>query len=227
MMKAQCPHCEGTRNCEIKGHFKERWSSGDGYNSVDGCNEHYLLQCLGCETVFYQIDSSNSEDWDGRINPRTGEEEIYHPVSTRVYPPTEGAALKPEWVSELSKIDWQLFSIVDQVYEARERHLIILAAVGLRTAFDRATEVLGVEPGKPLSVKVSDLVEKGLVGAKEAELLNLIVEAGNAAAHRAWAPDESEIDSLLEWLERFLVRSVVRVGSPESIKDIPARAKSG
>jgi hypothetical protein len=171
------------------------------------------------------VESSNSEEWDGRINPVTGEDEIYHPVTRRTYPSSESAILKPDWVSALGAIDWQLFSIVDQVYEARERNLLILAAVGLRTAFDRSAELLGIEPLVPLASKVEQLLVKGAIGAQEAELLKTIVDAGSAAAHRGWSPTLGEFQVLLEWLELFLMRSLIRSRSPDGLVSIPAKPK--
>jgi hypothetical protein len=204
---------------------EETWAVGDEFTSVDGFNDHRLLRCRGCETVFYLVESTNSEDWDGRFNPVTGQEEMYHPVTRRTYPAPESALLKPEWVAILREVDLQLFSIVDQVYEAREHRLLILAAVGLRTAFDRSTELLGIDPAKPLVAKVEDLVDRGAVGMQEAALLKVIVDAGSAAAHRGWSPTPEEFQVLLDWLEQFLVRSFVKPRSPDSVKSIPAKPK--
>lgn len=58
--KAHCANCKGSRNCDIRGEFD------DGYSDevVTGNTKWLILQCRGCETVFVQTVSTNSEDYD-------------------------------------------------------------------------------------------------------------------------------------------------------------------
>ncbi|MGF6782433.1 GMP synthase PP-ATPase subunit [Paraburkholderia sp. GAS334] len=60
----------------------------------------------------------------------------------------------------------------------------------------------------------------GFVGETEANVLATVANAGNAAAHRGWSPDETEFRKLLEALEQFIKRTVI---SGKSVLEIAAR----
>ena len=92
--------------------------------------------------------------------------------------------------------------------------------MGLRTALDRTTAVLKIDPGLTLEKKVEGLRISGFVGDTEANVLATVANAGNAAAHRGWSPDETEFRKLLEALEQFIKRTVI---SGKSVLEIAAR----
>jgi hypothetical protein len=54
--KAHCPTCDGERTCEIHGTVYKTWDWEDKYQgySMNGGVDHSLLECRGCETVFYE-----------------------------------------------------------------------------------------------------------------------------------------------------------------------------
>ena len=58
------------------------------------------------------------------------------------------------------------------------------AAIGARTAFDRATEKLGIEPSLTFAEKLEKAKSDGLVGTNERNALEVMISAGSAAAHR-------------------------------------------
>lgn len=217
--KAQCPRCNGERNCSVHGAVDEPWDWTDGRNAANGQVDHRLLQCLGCETVFYWRSSWESEDWDVRVGS-DGTQEHYHPVTVTTYPMPERAMKRPDWIWDLSGVDPKLATILAQTYDAADAGALILAAVGLRTALDRTTEFLKIDPGLSLEKKVEGLRNSGFVGETEASVLATVANAGNAAAHRGWSPGEAEYQKLLEGLEQFIRRTVI---SGHSILEIAAR----
>ncbi|MGH8394002.1 MAG: hypothetical protein ACRESN_17350, partial [Pseudomonas sp.] len=87
--RAHCPRCDGERKCIIHGQFDQPWSVEDGRNYMDGQIDRKLLQCAGCETVFYHQSSWNSEEWDNDYHPVTGETIISHPRTIETYPAPE------------------------------------------------------------------------------------------------------------------------------------------
>ncbi|MFC5427951.1 DUF4145 domain-containing protein [Paraburkholderia denitrificans] len=219
IFKAVCPRCDGERNCGVHGALDEPWEWTDGRNATSGQVDHRLLKCLGCETVFYWRGSWDSEDWDVRVGV-DGAQGYYHPITVTTYPMPEKTASRPDWIWDLSSIDPQLATILTQTYDAKEAGALILAAVGLRTALDRTTEFLKIDPGLSLEKKVDGLRHRGFVGETEANVLATVANAGNAAAHRGWSPDETEFRKLLEALEHFIKRTVV---SGKSVLEIAAR----
>ncbi len=100
------------------------------------------------------------------------------------------------------------------------------SAIGLRTALDRATEVLGVDPAITFAEKLDALVEGGWIGQTEKEILYVVTDAGNAAAHRGWAPDSHEIADLLTALSLFLQKAFIVGKKALSVKStIPGKPK--
>ena len=49
-----------------------------------------------------------------------------------------------------------------------------------------------------------ELLLGGWIGTKEHDILSVITDAGNAAAHCAWSPGEKEITQLVYAMETFL-----------------------
>ena len=209
-MKAHCPRCDGERNCDIHGLFDQSWSEGSGYHSIDGHIEHRILQCRGCETVFYWSKSTNSEEYDHHHDPVTGEEEVFHYPTYETFPAApDKKNPRPDWTWTLNKVDATLAQIMDEVYRASDQQAFILASIGLRTAFDRTTELLAIDPAISMEEKVRALLTGGWIGETEAKTLGIVAEAGNAAAHRAWSPDAEEFKDLLHTLEQFLERALL------------------
>lgn len=222
-LKAHCPRCDGERNCSVHGVIDEPWDWTDGTHSANGQVDHRLLKCLGCETIFYWRSSWDSENWDGRILA-DGREEIYHPITISTFPMPEKTSGRPDWIWNVSSIDPQLASILTQTYDAYDAGAFILASVGLRTALDRTTEFLKIDPALSLENKVKSLRDNGFVGETEANILATVANAGSAAAHRGWSPGGTEFRTLLTALEQFIARAVVSGKSALEIAEkIPPR----
>lgn len=227
-MKAHCPRCDGERNCDIHGSFDQRWSDGSNSYSVDGYIEHRLLQCRGCDVVFYRSSSTNSEDYDHGYDPQTGEETVYHTETVETFPaaPVKGESGRPDWAWTIQKADHTLARIMDEVYSAAAAGSLILSSVGLRTALDRCTEMVGIDPAISMQEKVKALLTGGWVGETEAQTLSVVAEAGNAAAHRAWSPHTDEFKALLHTLEQFIERAIMSGKDALNVAaKIPAKPK--
>ena len=114
----------------------------------------------------------------------------------------------PSWITRLKPIDKQLYDVFSSVYEALDHDLGVLAAIGLRTSFDRATDLLGIEPHLPFNQKLTALSDRKFISDTEKETLTVLVEAGNSAAHRAWTPNDDAFDTLMMIAEGFLQRNI-------------------
>lgn len=159
--------------------------------------------------VFYWQSSWDSEDWDFRYNHATGEEESFATVRIETHPSPEKKSRRPDWSWSLHKQDKALSAIMDEVYQTSEARSYILASIGLRTALDRITEMLGIDPELGFEKKVQALFDGGWVGDTERQTLDVVADAGSAAAHRGWTPDEEAFRVLLTTLEHFIQRAIL------------------
>ncbi|WP_353035168.1 DUF4145 domain-containing protein [Mesorhizobium sp. M1328] len=50
-----------------------------------------------------------------------------------------------------------------QIYKALDHDLNILAAIGIRSAFDVASEVLGIDPEQAFEAKLKTMEDSGLI----------------------------------------------------------------
>lgn len=128
--------------------------------------------------------------------------------------PTPTRRARPDWMLDnfagISAIsDPDLRRLLDEVYAALDTDLRVLAAIGIRTSFDRASELLGIEPDLSFQAKLRALEGSGHIGANEKEILDALTDAGSAAAHRGWRPSTEELNTMMEIIESFLHRSFV------------------
>lgn len=223
--KAHCPNCNGERACNVHGRTTQKWEWSDNLGgSVDGGTEHLLLECRGCETVFYARVDWNSEDMDywtgdnGETHCEYARHEVTYPKPTSL--------VRPRWLDSLSNRDETLYAILNEMYLACDNSSFILAAIGLRTALDRATDKLGINPALTFDAKLQQLKTGGWIGETEYLILDVVTDAGNAAAHRGWQPDEQQVSQLVQAMEVFLQRAFIVGKQALSIKEkIPPKPK--
>ncbi|MGV1873619.1 DUF4145 domain-containing protein [Agrobacterium rosae] len=215
--KADCPFCNGKRSCRLRGEAKTtyRYDHGGG-NETNGGATYSLLQCLGCDGVFYEDKSWSDQHEDVEYGPDG--QHYWVPIYEYDIYPKPDSQIRPKWFEELSSKDWQLHRILYEVYNAIDQGSHILAAVGLRTTLDRATEKIGIDPAITFEEKLDALISLGLVGNTERAILEVIIDAGSAAAHRGWQPNRVSVLKLLTAVEAFLHRAFIVGDDALSVK---------
>lgn len=176
-----------------------------------------ILQCRGCEYVFVQTVSTNSEDYENSYDDVGNTVTDY--TETIRYWPSPAKRSYPEWMSKygiqvpnVEKLD----EVVLELYTALDADLRRLSAVGVRTTFDVASEILGVGQELSFRAKLSKLVDLGHIGAPDKDRLAAIIDAGSASAHRGWKPELADLSVMMDILEHFIFVAFVE----------PARRKS-
>lgn len=225
-VKAPCPTCNDYRNCLILGHINVPWEyENDDGDSACGGVDHSLMQCQGCDSVFYLQESWNDQDVDRWIT-RRGEEKYEANLTRQTFPQAVDKE-RPRWVERLLHEDYQLHEIMTEMYRAFDSGSYILTVVGLRTAFDRGVRLLGIDPAITFDEKLEKLIAEGHVGESERAILSIIVNAGNAAAHDTWSPGQDGAQKLITAVEAFMHRAfIVKKDALEIIaKQIPEKQK--
>jgi hypothetical protein len=155
--------------------------------------DYRILACRGCSTVYFQTTTATFG---------AGPEDV------RYWPPPS-KRVRPNWLWKLWKADRDLADLFGDIYTAMDGDLGVLAAIGVRTVFDRASELLGVDPAQTFAEKLTALTQLGKVGTDERFMLDVLIDAGGAAAHRGWKPSWEELDAMMGIIEQFLYRAFI------------------
>ena len=219
--KGHCPSCGPDKNASVLA-SKKRIQEGS-YGLVSTTKHYRLLQCLACDSIYFQYESAFSDDWDIVRDPYTGEEkEILR--STIKHWPLPSVLPIPTWEDELN--DTELQDLLKETHGALDSGFLVLAAIGARTALDRALILKGANRAHGLARKLKELEKSGVITREEHQLLSVLTEAGNAAAHASWKPDLDELISLVRGVEIFIQRAFIqKIEVAKLKKGVPPRAQ--
>lgn len=218
-LKDTCPFCCSYRKVQLLNQYKRDYlEHGDAWVH----QTYRFFQCNVCDKPFLRIDITSRDDF--RINhDQRGNGSVYHP-STTAYWPQQPKRRRPYWLFRLEYTDEVLSHLLETVYVAFDNGLNFLSAIGLRTAFDRTSELLGTDPSKSFAAKLSQLLNCGHIGASERAALDILTDAGSAAAHRGWEPSDDQLRILMSIIEQFIYRTLVLDEDAKQLKSqIPPR----
>ena len=141
-----------------------------------------ILECCGCERIYFRRDYWFSE-WDTQgEHPITGEPTLELGVQTN-YWSAPVTRKRPTWLGSVADADRVLGNLLDEMYSALDNDLRVLAAIAARTIFDRASELLGIDPAGTFKEKLNSLGANGKISIDEESTLEILVDAGSAASH--------------------------------------------
>lgn len=224
--QAPCPNCGGSRNCFVRGRYSATRDGTDVPGEVYDCTTGFLLQCAGCSTIFYGEEYFFSEVEHEVRDPETGEMRL-EPIVTCKFWPTVEARSRPDWFGEVSAVDAHLKSLMTELYSALDNGLMVLAGIGVRTCFDRVTELVGVDPSLPFARKLEALLTDGRIGITEKDILAALIDAGSAAAHRGWSPSSDDLRTMMDVLEQFIHRTFILRSESEQLRGrVPSRRRN-
>lgn len=220
-IKGCCPECNSERATVIEFYSK---ILNDEYFHFS--LKYFILECRGCGYYYFMHTKEDYEESYQVTNEHTGEIETYIPATTEYWPPPVKRK-PPDWIYKIYEKNSSLHKLLYEIYTALNHGLNVLVAIGIRTAFEKTYEVLELDLQKQtFKAKLSELVTKQLITAKDEQLLSVITDGGSAAAHRAWSPNLEQLNGMLDIFESFLNRVFVLgdIGS-ELDKKIPKRNK--
>jgi hypothetical protein len=219
IVKAHCNQCGGGRKAQIRASYTADGTDGQ----TSWSNTHEVLECCGCGGVsvrrqhwFSEWDYIEGDDANGTMRLVPGIRVTYWPPETKRH--------KPAWASGLS--DSVLRGIFDEVYQALNAGLTVLASIGTRTLLDRAMYLRVDDPPGGFKGKFDRMVQEGYIGREERTILEIIADAGNAAAHRGFAPAPQMLTTIIAAVETFLYREFVLKSEARAVKSsTPPREK--
>ena len=169
--------------------------------------KYTLFICCGCESVTLRRQYTFSEWEDNQL-----EIEFYPPqVSRRL----------PSWHDKLPS---EMQDLLTEVYIALHSNSRRLALMGARTVIDMfILDKIG-DSGS-FKEKLKALVDGGYLGSKQRNILDVALDAGNAAAHRGYNPLPEDLNHIIDVVESLLQFYILEVQSNSVKEKIPPRAR--
>ena len=212
-----CNGCKRKTNHFIRGEHTRRDDDGEFWR----IHRLLIIECRGCENLALVKAELFSEWVESILDPHTDdpdaienwEEEIYPPVTYRPPPP---------WFEDLP--DGTLRDISAEIYKSLQTDSHYLATFGSRTLIDRLI-VLTIGEQASFQKGLQALEDAGKLSPHERKILEPVINAGNAAAHRGWAPTKEQIAVILDTVEGLIHRLLVLPKLADELKEaVPGRS---
>lgn len=215
IIKTHCYNCNNETNQDVL--YKDieivprgitlRNDIGDNINEIWEVIGYLwsLTKCKGCDKInFKHIIRS--------IPPFEETDETF-------YFPKKAIRDLPSWVKN---IPIEYIDILKEVYIAINEKLFTLALTGTRTLLDiYIVEKIG-DTGN-FKQKLNKLVEKNIITASKAIVLETTIDAGNASTHRGYKPEKKTLFQILDIVENLLESEIVDRAASQIKEKTPKR----
>ena len=224
IIRGHCPNCGTGRKAHVQ--YEHEVHSSNNDDGTSASETGMILECCGCEQIYFRRDYWFSE-WDEIVyDPISDEPRMKQGIET-VYWPAPVRRQRPDWLKSIEESERDLGKLLDEMYTALDNDLRVLAAIAAQTVIDRASQIFGVDPVLGFKEKLDTLFDNGRISVQEKGILQVLVDAGSAAAHRGWRPKVDELSTMIDVLESFLNRSFVLGDGITKLKAaVPTRPKS-
>lgn len=215
-----CNQCSRKTRNFIRGeYFRSDYDPREGV----GLNKRMLIiECCGCENLALVKMTHFSEHVDYFEDPNTGRPHIEELWEESIYPPVTYRT-PPQWFDDLP--DATLREISEEIYKSLQSESHYLATFGSRTLIDRLI-VLTVGDKGNFQRGLNALIEGGKISQHERDILEPVVQAGHAAAHRGWAPSKDQLKIILDTVEGLIHRLLVLPSLAEQLEEaVPGRER--
>lgn len=213
-----CNSCSKKTKHFIRAEFERNKSDDDFFQ-----NDRFLIvECCGCEHIAFVKLDQNNEQFELKYDSDLGHEVLAW--NETIFPPVNYRN-PPDWFDDLP--DRVMRQISGEIYKSLQSGSNYLATFGSRTLIDRLM-VLTVGDKGNFTKGLKALQESGRVSENERNILKPVIDAGNAAAHRGWAPTDEQIKVILDTVEGLIHRLLVLPKLSEELEEsVPSRNGKG
>jgi len=160
-------------------------TSNESPDGIQVWDDYLTIQCGGCRTVSFCVQSSCSEGVE--YNPQTGQQELS--ITHRVYPSRiAGRSRLEHW----HVLPYQVYRIYEETCQALSNDQPVLAGIGLRALVESVCNERAAN-GK-LKDQIDDLARQAIISKEAADILHSLRVMGNAAAQPVFVHCEHGVD---------------------------------
>ncbi len=176
--------------------------------------KYQVLQCRACGNVSFRVvengkagnspwsDSGDDESTRRRRGSYVQKESF--PTPRRFVPDEISRYGSPLYRATPYLYRRQIGGLCDQVYQAIDHGLFAVASMGFRTIVDLyMSNYIG--PRGKFEQRLEKMRDQGHVSTKTYDRLRILIDVGNAAAHRGFSPTLDEVVVMRDVVERLLI----------------------
>ncbi|MGO4388492.1 DUF4145 domain-containing protein [Microvirga sp. 2YAF29] len=195
IIRAHCNRCGGLRKHDVLFAHDVKEDLEDAGWFLD---RYFFIRCGGCDYIHLRHDFYSNHTFDDNGVPQP---------STTYYPPAE-ARRRPEWMTARDTVFWAFTSdigqLLSEIYRALENDSLRLAAMGTRALLEIIMIDQNGDHGS-IGKNIDAFFASGHIAPKQQDIFrSFMIEAGHAAMHRAYKPDEATLSVLLDLLEGLI-----------------------
>jgi hypothetical protein len=155
-----------------------------------------VVRCRGCKDFAIRC-----EQWHFDLTP--SESSSGATLQEVSFNPPRLWRRSPDWLSQLERIDADLSDMLIEIFSAANDNQYRLLAMGVRTALDYVmTQIVG-DVGS-FEKKLQEMVAKGHLLKKQEEILATVIDAGSAAIHRGFKPNQILLQEMVITMESII-----------------------
>jgi hypothetical protein len=155
-----------------------------------------VVSCRGCKDV-----SIRKETWYFDLVPH--EENEGGQLTGVIFSPPRLWRRPPNWLPRLEPAEPDLCDILNEIYLATHDGQVRLLATGVRTALDYVmTQIIGDVGDFP--AKLREMVAHGHLSSKQKDMLDTVIDAASATAHRGFKPDRALLEEMVDTMETVI-----------------------
>lgn len=183
--RAHCNQCgPNIKHKIINSHEANNTFFSDNQYEINFTTNYMMLECCGCEDVVFMQHEWNSEnDW-----------------SDPIYFPPRFSRKKPRWFDDLPQ---EYKPLLNEIYAAVQVDSRSLALMGLRAILDLFISKK-IPNNTGFAKGLDALLKKNFITPQSKETLLAAIDAGNAAAHRAYCPTAEILNTVMDIVEHLL-----------------------
>lgn len=195
-VQVSCATCKAKTWHKVLSSVDESGSDNmGGGNSFDWAFHYQIMSCQGCKAVSFREVSTNSEDleWIGPGEAECVETETLFPSRTEGRVPMKDSQVLPE---DLRRI------YVETISSLNNRQPV-LSGIGVRAILETICRDNNAE-GKDLYNKINHLVSVNVLTRDGAEILHMLRNLGNDAAHEVIAHPVEQLALAMDVIEHLI-----------------------
>lgn len=173
---------------------------------VSWSTTYSLLECCGCGEISLKASHWFSEEPEG--------------TRDEYYPPRV-ARKRPDWFETLPP---EYFPLLDEIYSSLHAGNRTLAMMGARAVLDTFTARKVGDCGT-FKAGLDALVTKNYLAQMNRKVIESAVEAGHAAAHRAYHPPSDVLNAVMDIVENLIQHDVLSQSAKALKRKLPRRPR--